>query len=317
MALPSAQHFGPELEEACCCPSHVPSEVGIAGAWHFYWKSRRVLEWRYGTQTVARFDTTDTTHPLITFPADTATGTGTWHARESDDGTLHLLEGTQQVLLQAQQLHVGDNAVVFPGKRGSDIVTCSEVHIGSAASSPSVYVNGVLWPATMGTAGQLLSTNGSGQLQWISGGSASGSTFDSLTVDGWTLDTDTPTSDWTLAPPGSTTPVVRVSTAGQITAQSLATTSDLSLKTDVCALQADQTSRLLQKLEPVRFTWKSTNQPAFGFIAQDVQRVAPQLVQVQQPGGLRSIKTLELVPLLVAEVQDLRRQLQELRASLA
>lgn len=276
-----------------------------------------MLEWRYGTQTIVRFDATDAKHPLITFPADTATGTGTWHARESNDGTLHLLEGTQQVLLQAQLLHVGDNSVVFPGKRGSDIVTCSEVHIGSATTSPSVYVNGVLWPSTMGTAGQLLSTNGSGQLQWISGGSASGSTFDSLTVDGWTLDTDTPTTDWTLAPPGSTTPVVRVSTAGQITAQSVATTSDRSLKTNVCTLEAGQATPLLQQLQPVRFTWKSTGQSAYGFIAQDVERVEPQLVQAQQPDGLRSIKTLELVPLLVAEVQDLRRQVQELRASLA
>jgi len=43
-----------------------------------------------------------------------------------------------------------------------------------------------------------------------------------------------------------------------------------------------------------------------------VERVEPQLVQ--EHDGLRSIKTLELVPLLVAEVKDLRRQVQELRA---
>ena len=311
MALPSSECF----VSTTCTPRHIPDEVGLAGPWHFYWKAPAVLQWKYGTQVIATLDTTNSTHPLVSFVADTEIGTGTWRSMESSDGSAHLLEGTQRVLMQGQQLHVGDNSVIFEGKRGPGTVTCSEVHIGSATGSPSVYVNGVLWPATTGTAGQLLSTDGSGQLQWISGGSASSSTFDSLTVDGWTLDTDTPTTDWTLAPPGSTTPVVRVSTAGQITAQSVATTSDRSLKTNVCTLNAGQATPLLQQLQPVRFTWKSTGQSAYGFIAQDVERVEPQLVE--EHDGLRSIKMLELVPLLVAEVQDLRRQVQGLRASLA
>lgn len=312
MSLPCDDSFVPPVT---CCPGHQPQQVGIAGAWHFHWKSRKVLEWRYGTQTVARFDTTDATHPLITFPADTATGTGTWRTLESTDRSAHLLEGTETVLLQGQQLHVGDNSVVFEGKRSSGTVTCTQVHIGSATTSPSVYVNGVLWPATTGTAGQLLSIGDSGKMQWVSGDSSGGSTFESLTVDGWTLDTDTPTTDWTLAPPGSTTPVVRVSTVGQITAQSVATTSDRSLKENIYTLKSEQASQLLQQLQPVRFTWKSTGLSAYGFIAQEVERVEPQLVQVQSD-GLRSIKMLELVPLLVAEVQDLRRQVQELRESL-
>lgn len=344
MAVPSSTCFGPIIVDDCT-PAHQGQVVGLAGPWHFYWKAPAVLQWKYGTQVVVALDTTyqkqvsclghakDNTaskddcqpacldknpHQLVSIASDAEFGNSTgYRIRESTAGSTYLLEGTQRVLMQGQQLHVGDNSVVFEGKRGPGTVTCAEVHIGSATASPSVYVNGVLWPATNGTAGQLLSTDGSGQLQWISGGSASGSTFDSLTVDGWTLDMDTPTTDWTLAPPGSTTPVVRVSTAGQITAQSVATTSDRSLKTNVCTLNAGQATPLLQQLEPVRFTWKSTGQSAYGFIAQDVERVEPQLVQAQQPDGLRSIKTLELVPLLVAEVQDLRRQLQELRASLA
>jgi len=212
---------------------------------------------------------------------------------------------------------LGANAAVFEGKRGSGTVTCEAVHVGSAAASgPSVYISGTQWPSADGSSGQLLSTDGNGQLQWISGGSASGSTFDSLTVDGWIIDTQG--TDWTLAPPNAAaTPVVRVSTAGDLTAHSVTTISDRSLKENIYTLDAGRAAQLLQQLQPVRFTWKSTGQPAYGFVAQEVARIAPHLVQVQPQDGLHSIKTLELVPLLVAEVQDLRRQLQDLRASLA
>ena len=104
---------------------------------------------------------------------------------------------------------------------------------------------------------------------------------------------------------------------------SIIQTSDAAIKKEIMDVSEEDRDRLLQ-LQPRRYKFKwdpnahartqadSTHKPHFGFIAQELADVYPDLVQ-RGLNGLQSVNYLELVPLLVAKVQDLQRQVDELR----
>lgn len=106
---------------------------------------------------------------------------------------------------------------------------------------------------------------------------------------------------------------------------SIIQTSDAAIKKEVVDVSEEQREKLMQ-LQPKRYKLKwdpaagtagsrpaATDKPHFGFIAQEVAAVYPDLVQ-RGMNGLQSVNYLEMVPLLVAKVQDLQRQVDELRA---
>jgi hypothetical protein len=70
-------------------------------------------------------------------------------------------------------------------------------------------------------------------------------------------------------------------------------------------------------LRAVQFTWKSDeeNKPNVGLIAQDVLAVLPEAVTEDR--GYYGVKYTELVPLLVAAIQELSAKNDALEARLA
>ena len=76
----------------------------------------------------------------------------------------------------------------------------------------------------------------------------------------------------------------------------------------------------LQKVSTLRaaeFTWKSdeSNKPQVGLIAQDLQKVLPEVVDVGPEGHL-GVRYSEVVPLLVAAIQELNATITDLQAKL-
>jgi hypothetical protein len=98
--------------------------------------------------------------------------------------------------------------------------------------------------------------------------------------------------------------------------------SDARLKTDIKNL--DSTSRLMQ-LRPVDYLWKSQetveeseekNKRNFGFIAQEVKEVFPDLVTVS-PDGMFGVEYTGLISPLVKAIQELKAELDTVKAELA
>lgn len=91
--------------------------------------------------------------------------------------------------------------------------------------------------------------------------------------------------------------------------------SDRTFKTNVKPL--DQGLVTLMKLRPVSFTWKGTaplsGQHDIGLIAQDVQRILPDLVHTDNKGTL-SIDYVRLTPILIKAVQDQEAKIDALMA---
>lgn len=86
------------------------------------------------------------------------------------------------------------------------------------------------------------------------------------------------------------------------------TLSDRNQKDNIILIQDALT--LVNKLEGVRFTWKGTQQPSLGLIAQDVAEVIPDLVTQNDFGNVMNYNGV--IGVLVEAVKSLTRRVEEL-----
>lgn len=88
--------------------------------------------------------------------------------------------------------------------------------------------------------------------------------------------------------------------------------SDKNLKKNIKSIE-DKSSSIIN-LEPVEFNYKDdkTQKKHLGFIAQDVEKIYPELVTNNQ-NNLKSINYIELIPLLVLHIKKQQKEIDELR----
>ena len=132
-----------------------------------------------------------------------------------------------------------------------------------------------------------------------------------LTANGATLNTTllikntaTAANALTITSGGMSVPV------GAVTAQSFLYSSDRTLKKNILPLQDVLAG--LDRLQPVTFTWKNNNTNDAGVIAQDLEKVYPDLVVTNPTTGLKSVKYNGIVAVLVGSVQELQKKNQRL-----
>lgn len=93
--------------------------------------------------------------------------------------------------------------------------------------------------------------------------------------------------------------------------------SDVSLKKDIIPL-----SNILDKvikLRPVQFTWKERNTEDFGFIAQEVEKVFPEIVSTSNIDDipLKGISYTHFGTLAIRAIQELSEKIQDLESKVA
>lgn len=88
--------------------------------------------------------------------------------------------------------------------------------------------------------------------------------------------------------------------------------SDKNLKKNIEPISLDKSSEIL-KLEPVEFNYKDdrTQRKHLGFIAQDMEKIYPELVTSQN--NTKSLNYVELIPLLVLQIQKQQKEIDELK----
>jgi hypothetical protein len=94
--------------------------------------------------------------------------------------------------------------------------------------------------------------------------------------------------------------------------------SDERIKDEIKQLDRDMCNNIL-KLSPKKYSFKNdtSKKEHYGFIAQDVEKVYPELVTSETPyneDGMKSVNYIELIPLLVAKIQDLQKEIDILKA---
>ena len=105
--------------------------------------------------------------------------------------------------------------------------------------------------------------------------------------------------------------------SGSITATSITETSALRFKQNIHDLES---AEAVYKLRPVTFDWKNTKKHDIGFIAEEVQSVIPEMVELSKDGSAESIKYSKLTALIVKALQtqeklikDLQQQIDQLK----
>jgi hypothetical protein len=92
--------------------------------------------------------------------------------------------------------------------------------------------------------------------------------------------------------------------------------SDKNLKTNIEPITEDKSNSIIN-LEPVEFNYKhdKAQKKHLGFIAQDVEKIYPELVTGGQ-NDVKSINYVEFIPLLVLKIQSQQKEIDELREQL-
>ena len=89
--------------------------------------------------------------------------------------------------------------------------------------------------------------------------------------------------------------------------------SDRRLKTDIKPLSNNLDD--IMHLQPVSFTFKAGGQKGLGFIAQDIEKIYPQLV-AEKSDGMKAVNYDGLIAPLVESLQELKHENDELRQKL-
>jgi hypothetical protein len=122
---------------------------------------------------------------------------------------------------------------------------------------------------------------------------------------------------------GTSAPTVRLQVAGDIIANSIAGSSDARFKTNITPIE-NPLQKVLQ-LRGVNFDWNKKSFPdrsfsdsrAIGFIAQEVEKVIPEVVQTEKTAeGFKSVQYDKVVALLVEAIKEQQKQINSLKAEL-
>lgn len=96
---------------------------------------------------------------------------------------------------------------------------------------------------------------------------------------------------------------------GTVIATAVNQLSDRSLKTDISRLSSPL-SRVLE-LNGYSFTWKSNGKKDIGLIAQEVEKVYPEVVATDSTTGLKSVEYANLVAPMIEAMKEQQEMIEK------
>jgi len=98
---------------------------------------------------------------------------------------------------------------------------------------------------------------------------------------------------------------------GSVSAPSFLYSSDRELKKNIQAIPSSLDKVL--KLNGILFQWKDSDELGMGLIAQDVEKVFPELVKINETTGLKSVQYGNLVAPLIEAIKEQQKQIDQLK----
>ena len=96
-----------------------------------------------------------------------------------------------------------------------------------------------------------------------------------------------------------------------VNAPNFNTTSDVRLKDNIRTFESAMD--VVSQLRGVRFAWKETGVETVGLIAQEVEKVLPELIGTNADTGLKSVSYSNMVAVLIEAVKELKAEIEELK----
>ena len=97
---------------------------------------------------------------------------------------------------------------------------------------------------------------------------------------------------------------------GSLSSTDFNSTSDINLKKDIEIIT--NANEILNQINGVNFTWVKSNKPSIGIIAQEIEKVLPQLVTERTDTGTKSVNYNGLIGVLIEAVKELSQRVEEL-----
>ena len=109
---------------------------------------------------------------------------------------------------------------------------------------------------------------------------------------------------------GVTTTSYKLEVSGGFAATAITETSALKFKENITPLNSQL--EIINKLNPVNFDWKEDGKKDFGFIADEVEEIIPELVSYKDD-EVHGLHYSKLTPILVKALQEQQTQIEELK----
>jgi len=106
----------------------------------------------------------------------------------------------------------------------------------------------------------------------------------------------------------STTKLTYIPSTGTLTASNISATSDIDLKENIRTIT--NATETIQSLRGVSFDWKDSGKSSYGVIAQELEKILPELVN---QGETKSVNYNGLIGVLIEAVKELSAEVDELR----
>lgn len=97
---------------------------------------------------------------------------------------------------------------------------------------------------------------------------------------------------------------------GHVIADKYKGRSDARLKTDVVPIE--NSLDVINNMNGVSYRMHKDKKNSFGFIAQDVQKIVPEIVETD-PNGYMTISYIEIIPFLVESIKQLKQEINKLK----
>ena len=114
---------------------------------------------------------------------------------------------------------------------------------------------------------------------------------------------------------GTTSPVSKLHVIGTITCNDLNSTSDFNLKDNIRTFE--NAIDIIQEIRGVKFKWKENQKPSVGVVAQEVEKVLPELVTDTNPKTVNYNGLIGVMIEAIKEQQDqiniLKQQIEEIK----
>ena len=108
----------------------------------------------------------------------------------------------------------------------------------------------------------------------------------------------------------SSTTLKFLPSTGNLSATSFTSLSDVNKKKNITKI--DNALEITQQLEGVRFDWKDTHKSSLGLIAQEVEKVLPELVETSDD-GTKSVSYGNIIGVLIEAIKEQQKQIDTLK----
>jgi hypothetical protein len=111
----------------------------------------------------------------------------------------------------------------------------------------------------------------------------------------------------------SSTKLIFNPSTGTLSATQFTSLSDQTKKTNVRSIE--NPVEITKQLNGVRFDWVDNNKPSLGLIAQEVEKVLPELVETNNE-GIKSVSYSNMIGLLIEAIKEQQVRIEELEGKL-